>query len=381
MSTYTDAYRIHVAKKTLASAKHSRQWVYDFLIEHVNPDYKQPPDSDPAFIRAVRQVQIFVYGDAGDAAMGVPKQPATEAEVDGILGSGTLRRMETYLESLTGVCTPDSECTTVDYLVVSGKRIPVDNVRIVSFDEPKSLSFHRECPSCYSKWLPKHIKNLLATVHWDAALSAKSCFNILKNRNLSSTLGIDNPLKDGMSTVYQWMDPGPYYGHHAGDANRRSAISIDLSNAVYTKYAAKYKKEVGIERPVIQVQYHGAKKTILGMYKGQILAMLRILKALSEYFKLPFVFPADGKGNPVTTLLPGALDVKQYQGCVTHLHLSKNKFDVAGLEYQIVALLLSDDTLMKEFPSLVECFRLHDPHWTPWLDSVLESWTWDELWG
>jgi hypothetical protein len=57
------------------------------------------------------------------------------------------------------------------------------------------------------------------------------------------------------------------------------------------------------------------------------------------------------------------------------------KWDVQGLEAQIIVLLLTDAKLQQEFPSLVQCFRLQDSHWGPWLEQAKKAWRWEEVWG
>ena len=123
----------------------------------------------------------------------------------------------------------------------------------------------------------------------------------------------------------------------------------------------------------------GRGTVFLGMYAGQIHSLLYVLKALSEYTGLPLVFPVRADGTP------RGRNYKQmwksgYNGCATHRHLpSTTKWDVRGLEYQIVVMFLKGRLPMGEFPSLVESFRLHDAHWAGWLDQFEATCRWPEL--
>ena len=364
-------------------------------------------EDDSLFINVVVcDCQRFVFGDVGDAAANVPEQPATDKEVDGCLGSMTHRRMVTWMEFVEG---PDEvladkvpEIEPNEYIVFAGDRIPVEGVQIVSFDEPGGLDLYAKAKKNsrgkkkgFTAW-PKSIMDLvgkdpkfarlLGFLHWDAGWSAEGAMRALIARGLGSAIGTDRPRKvDGQVIAYQWLDPGLYYGWHGSAANPRSLVSFDLSNAVYLKYHAKYTKLCGIERPKLFISSRekvGSGKGFLGMYRDQILTTLRILKALSNHVGLPLVFPVRSKDGRSLGRNYKRLFKDDFHGVASHRHLpSTTKWDVRGFEAQVSALLLSDSKLMAEFPSLVECFRLHDDWRGPWLDQVKAAWEWKELWG
>jgi hypothetical protein len=361
----------------LKKIRKDREWVFSWAIDHAAVEGTVYPEDDGDFVNAIVSIQIAVFGDD------------SPSDIDGFLGPSTYRRMMTYVESLQPVETASEPVTTHDYMIFAGDKIPVPGVEIVSFDEVNSLSFVDSTKKGYYHW-PRPIDDLLhtnsayayllGTIHWDAALSAKSAFRILKSRGYSSCFGIDNPDKEtGVVKVFEWLDPGLYRGAHAGTkANRASVSSFDLSNAVYTKYADRYFKSSNILRPVITPRFHHTKKTMLGMYKGQVVALLRILKALAARTGLPLVFPVDDVGEPIRAVYDD-LFTKKYHGAHTHMHITRKKWDVAGLEDQIIILMLTDQDLFIEFPSLVECFRLQDSRWAKWLDNKKDRWQWDEI--
>lgn len=340
-------------------------------------------------------IQDLVYGDLADAAMGVPQRPATEAERDGRFGDDTFRRMVTYLDALKPLSenAPWHErngVKPVDHLVIKGVRIEVPGVKIVSFDEPGGLGFPGTTRRGYSRWRTSQKPHLIWMQHWDAALSARKAFKILVARGYASAFGIDNPSKtDGEVVVYQWLDPGLYRAAHGGSKpNKMCFASVDYSNAVYVKYAQRYLKMTGQARPVIKGCRNNGRSTLLGLYKGQIVAGMRIQAALAKHLgfhqrwntgrsKKPDFFPRQA-ADPSLWTTDWSPD--RPTTC-THLEYTKKKWDVAGLVDQICVLALTDSEFLDEFPWLEDNFRLGDTFWADWLESVKREWTWQEAFG
>jgi hypothetical protein len=403
-ASFTDRF----LTKTDRGREWVRRWWLDWTPEGIaiknNGGLGADPTSisDSAFFieTVVLDIQKWVFGEIVDLASKEPRGEPLPSEADGYLGTATDRRMETFVDYMGG-STEDYPSLSNQvaeeadpesgYILFDGKKIVVPNTRIITMDMEDSLDFVRDSGRGYYKW-PDSIEDLiaagdkryaylLATIHWDATLSAKTCFRILKKRGLSSCFGVDSdPDLDGDVTVYQWLDPGKYRGAHGGTkANRASVLSFDLSNAVYTKYASRYKKQNQFPRPVIKPMIHGRRsKGMLGMYKGQILATLRIMKAVGGHLGLPLVFPTDDKQKPVTTVY-GDLFGGGFHGAHTHMHITRKKWDVAGFEDQVIILLLTDPKLAEEFPSIMECFNLTDPAWQGWLEDHKSSWKWAEI--
>lgn len=375
-AAYTDRLLIKIGK--------SRTWVYDFWLDHVE-DRRAPGLilDDTAFCEMVVDVQRFLYGDEGDVAMGVPTQAATEREMDGRLGPGTSRRMETWLDWLDEEEEPQPPPTTTsdDCILVGGNRLPVGGgVQIVSLDEEDG----RWSLEKYSNKWGSREPTMLGFGHWDVCTSAAKCHSVLRSRRLSSSGCFDNPNADGVSVLYQFLDPDVRRGRHGGrDANRAAYFSFDDTNAVSNKYAERYLKKVGIARPTLHMDKRerlGRGSVFLGMYAAQIRSTLYVLKALSEYKGLPLRFPTRADGTPIGRNYKRIWRDK-WDGVATHRHLpSTTKWDIRGFEQQIIVMLLTGHLPMEDFSGLVESFRLHDEVlWDKFLKDFKETCRWAEL--
>mgnify|MGYP003111355554 FL=1 len=242
-----------------------------------------------------------------------------DLEVDGLCGPATYRRAFTHLENrVTRPSKADITKTTFSHIFCDGMgiRIPWDKVKI---DFIKA--------GCYKKVFKPRNPTMVVT-HWDAALSAKSCKNILEARKISTHFVIDN---DG--TIVQLLDTN-HIGWHAGIRKVNNvSIGIDFSNAVYTKYNKTYERRGFGKRPVVEGwRVHGRKiKPFLGFYPVQIEAYKVLLQALHDRYSIPLACPVDETGKLITTVVPDARKGK-YEGIVNHYNLTKGKWDTSGLE-------------------------------------------------
>lgn len=328
---------------------------------------------DSAIARLVCDVQTFVYGDEGDAVLGVAPAAARPWEVDGKLGTGTWRRMEAWLDHVADHDEEPAPAGT-DALIYCGERLPVDGVRVVDFTEPGGLNLPEAAlerygkRKGYTKWTkPPHVlavedgrryAKLLAVIHWDVCSSSRGCFRALLAQGFGSSMGIDN---DG--TLWLWSDPGEFRGWHAGDvANRAACISIDLSNKVAVKFAKRYLVKVGIERPVLHIDRHGRLgrgSAMLGMYAAQLETLLRVLEAYSKAIGLPHTWPLKGDGSERGRNLPNLWTDSSYHGVISHRHLpDTTKWDVRGCEIQLEVLMHERPHLADVTPLLARKFRL-----------------------
>ena len=124
-------------------------------------------------------VQDFLYSEAGDVALGIEILAATPTERDGKFGGGTYRRMRTYLESLQPIEEPQEHEST-NHVIVSGEKIAVEGVKIVTFEDPEGLSIIDASQKGYRKWRSeKNQASHIAMLHWDVCFSAHSCFRVL----------------------------------------------------------------------------------------------------------------------------------------------------------------------------------------------------------
>ena len=358
--------------------------------EGIDPNEQHSVFDDDSFIVYVLAceggVQDFLYSDPGDNALGVPSYPATKEERDGKFGSGTYRRMQTYLESLEPIV-EEEPLQGTDAIIVGGEKVSVSGVNVVTFDDPDGLSITKDSKKGYRKWgLERKFANHITMIHWDVCFSAKSCFRVLTKRGYASCFGVDNPSKkDGTVTVYQWLDPGIYRAVHGGKwPNKRCLSSVDLSNAVSIKYASRYEKMVGIPRPIIRGDRNNGTSNLLGMYKGQLIAWLRIERELAKLWGMdikvatgrkgkPDFYPSSQKAPLVSWVTGDGVTVR------THLEYTAKKWDVAGLYQQYIALYLMDSDFRDEFPWLKENFKLEESFWSDWLDDIKNEWTWSEI--
>lgn len=385
----------HAVKKTDALLK-SRGLTRDYLVrfwlqwtpegsafqeEAIPGEVRDLKDDTTFILKVVVDCQRFLFSDEGDKASGVVPQPATEGEMDGIFGPMSVRRAETFLESQRPMMPIPAAQKGVDYLLWDGKPVEVRGVRVLTPGEPGAIDLYALAGKKPLRWGASPKWHVLETSHWDVCLTSRACARVLTQRGLSSSYGIDNPTKDGLSTVYLWLDPGKYRGAHAGHpGNLVSAVSCDYTNAVdIGKYAAWYGKHVGWDRPVIEVSFHGRKRQILGMYASQVVAGMRVKQAYSKVVGIPFVRPKDEKtGLPWNAVLKG-LGGGVFRGAVTHLNFSSMKWDVAGLAEQEIVLLLAFPELQSEFPDLVASWRLQESRWQDWLSDIKTKWQWPEV--
>lgn len=239
---------------------------------------------------------------------------------DGMAGPLTCRRLITNREAIIEMAEASSE-----YIICDGEHVPIAWDKVVSLEDTGNLALPK---FCYRSITTFHRVPTMIVTHWDASLSAKSCFNILKKREISSHFVIDN---DG--TIYQLVDT-QHVGWHAGNrAVNDESIGIDFSNAYYTKYQDIYVKRGFGKRPVLSNdKVHGRKlKDHLGYYPVQIRAYKALLASLTDHYSIPLECPTDKNGNLITGVWRDAREA-EYEGIVCHYHLTNRKIDCAGLE-------------------------------------------------
>jgi hypothetical protein len=227
---------------------------------------------------------------------------------DGIVGPSTYRRLRTEQEA--------SQIASSKSIICNGKKIPIDWNKIVLWTDSNGLSIPA---SSYKKSLIR--QPTMFVVHFDVCLSAKSCFQVLKDRNLSVQFLLDN---DG--TIYQLMDT-IHIAQHAKGVNDVS-IGVEISNAFYEKFNKSYIQMGLPPREVLKNSVvHGKKiESHLGFYDVQVQALQALCKAISV-------------GHPTIKLqTPNAIEVipevvsKKYSGIIGHYHVTKEKIDPVGLD-------------------------------------------------
>tara|TARA_R100000808_G_C2155279_1_gene167333 strand:+ start:11678 stop:12529 length:852 start_codon:yes stop_codon:yes gene_type:complete len=167
-------------------------------------------------------------------------------------------------------------------------------------------------------------------VHWDGCLNSAQCAKVLGQRGLSAHFCIDN---DG--TIHQLMDTN-HVGWHARGVNSKS-IGIEISNAVFMKYAEKYDPP----RPVTPAStLHGKPfPEHLGFYDVQVDALKALLKTLCGFYNVPLECP-----NQNGELIKGVIKASSFKGIICHYHVTENKSDPACLDLAKVIEEIKDET-------------------------------------
>lgn len=227
-------------------------------------------------------------------------------KIDGLVGPVTYTRMVTEREAeensnislincgLKQIALPYAKVDDTYY-----HKLPLKNYKIVDLNKQRNIN--------------------KIVVHWDAALSTSSCFEILKKRGYSSHFSIDN---DG--TIYQFLNTN-HIAYHVKETND-NAIGIDISNAFYTKYNSTYEKRGFGKRPVIRSKVNG--KDIgehLGYYPAQIQAAKSLIAVLCDTYNIPLQVPKEFLTDPKNT-----------SGVMFHYHINNNKIDTAGFPLELI---------------------------------------------
>jgi hypothetical protein len=240
---------------------------------------------------------------------------------DGLLGPMTYRRLTTQREAERATVPGSSSV-----IICEETEIPIRWNKVVTLTDRGNLALPKDCYKSIETY--ERVPSMIVT-HWDAALSAESCYRILKKRGISSHFVIDN---DG--TIYQMVDT-QHVGWHAGNrAVNNKSIGIDFSNAYYPKYQDFYEKRGHGPRPVLSDSVvHGRKlKPHLGYYPVQIEAYKALLECLTNYYhSIPLQYPTDENGELITGVVESAKEA-DFKGVVCHYHLTNKKIDCAGLK-------------------------------------------------
>jgi len=236
---------------------------------------------------------------------------------DGLCGPLTFRRLQTDREAAHEMSRPKG-------IIANGEEIPIQWDKLVNLIDQGNLALPA---GCYRTIQRKRIPTMVVT-HWDAALSAKSCYNILKKREISSHFVIDN---DG--TIYQMVDTQNVAWHAGNRKVNNISIGVDFSNAYYLKYQDFYRRKGFGKRPVLtNSKVHGrVLKSHLGYYPAQIEAYKALLKSLHDHYGIELKCPLEVGGRMLCGVSEEAAEAK-FKGIVSHFHLTTRKIDCAGLE-------------------------------------------------
>tara|TARA_A100001015_G_C15002590_1_gene719225 strand:- start:1734 stop:2186 length:453 start_codon:yes stop_codon:yes gene_type:complete len=121
---------------------------------------------------------------------------------------------------------------------------------------------------------------------------------------------------------------------HAGSSRtNRPSVGVEISNAYYPKYQNWYVKHGFGERPIVQDAWvHGSQlEPFLGFYPEQLEALKSLWKAVHEATGIPYETPLNQFGK-TSTKYEQNVAYGDFQGFVSHYHVSKRKIDCAGLD-------------------------------------------------
>ena len=245
---------------------------------------------------------------------------------DGLVGPQTFRRVWSERESRISSYRPGVSSREQNHLVHNGSFYEIKWDKVILWDEPEGLSCKE---GTYTSYAGRPDRNPYFFVnHWDAALSASSCAKIINKRGISIHFCIDN---DG--TIYQLLDTQHAAWQAGSRAWNHNSIGVEISNAYYPKYQPWYVKNGLGERPIKSgVKCHGVKmKDFMGFYECQIEALVALFEAINRQLGIPLESPLDDKGKNLETVHPESAAC-EFQGFISHFHLTKRKIDCAGLD-------------------------------------------------
>lgn len=227
--------------------------------------------------------------------------------VDGIVGPSTYRRLMTEKEAVRLVADK--------YIVCNGNPVPIEWHKVKLWTEAGGLAAGERT---YKKANRTNIGMFI--VHFDVCLSSQSCFDVLKQRNLSVPFLIDN---DG--TIYQTLDTC-HIAWHAAGVNEKS-VGVEISNAFYMKYQPTYEKMGFGSRPVISnsVVHGHAIEEHLGFYPVQEEALKALIKALNKGLGIPL------ETSDLMTVVPEVAN-GTFKGIAHHFQVTTNKIDSCGCD-------------------------------------------------
>ena len=213
----------------------------------------------------------------------------------------------------------------VKYIWCDGERHPIAWKKVVTYREEPSWALTGN--NMKLQFTAREVKQFV--VHWDGCLNSRMCHKVLEGRGLSVHFCIDN---DG--TIIQLMDTNNIAWHARGV--NTTSIGVEVSNAVYTKYAKKYNPR----RPVLDnVECHGKQiGPILGFSDEQVKALKVLTKTICNRYKIPLEVPLNDNGELIKGV---AKSWKTFKGVMAHYHLNKGKTDPAGLDLKEV---IKDET-------------------------------------
>ena len=254
---------------------------------------------------------------------------------DGMCGPTTYRRLWTDREAKLEHYEPVERKggSKTNHIIYNNDYYPIEWDKVV-------LPFNKDGKKMDSgfKKMTKLRKPKMFVCHWDAALSADSCYKILKKRGLSIHFTIDN---DG--TIFQYLDMN-HIAYHCGKHNP-TTVGVEISNAFYPKYNSWYRRHGFGERDIVKnASVHGRSiKPFTDFYPAQVGALKALMKACHGALNIPLECPLDKNGETSYTIDQDAMK-NRFRGFISHYHVSKGKMDCANLDLKALLEEIKDET-------------------------------------
>ena len=208
------------------------------------------------------------------------------------------------------------------YLLFNGEKIPIDWNKVVLWTDTNGLKI----PETHYKE-QKSRKSKQFVIHYDACVSSKVCFEVLKQRGLSVHF-----LIDGDGTIYQLTDCSNICWHAKGVNS--TSIGVEISNPYYIKYNTSQEKLWGLKRDIVKTCKVHNKETapFLDFYPIQVAACKALIKSLSLN-GLELNYPS----GPNTELYRGVLkNVIEFSGVIGHYNVSSAKIDPGSFPIDVI---------------------------------------------
>lgn len=211
--------------------------------------------------------------------------------VDGILGPKTAAhlREEEYVAPVGS-----------DYVIVQGARIPIDGVKVVSFNEPDGLEYAAHHEGAWTRTRPASMFVLHAK---GAEGNAQMTWSYLKSKALGVHFTIE---RDG--TIWQFADPGTLATAHIGKLNNQS-VGVEMCNQMWPSrpnpYGRPIREEMYIHRDSASSHFGEPRKRVVqGFLPAQLASGVRLVRAVCAALGIPEWVPTR-LGEPWAGLMPG----------------------------------------------------------------------------
>lgn len=239
----------------------------------------------------------------------------------GLTADGMLGR-ETWIDILKRY---DFVDVNDEYFISKGRRRQLKRMppyKLYSFDEHAGIDLHAGGDfTSFKKLKKRKLKRIL--LHW-GGVNAKSCKNILFNRDLSSHLGVE------LGVAFQWLDIG-HGAWHARWANT-DTIGIDVCQQPTLMHFEKYKARgydvFRAKNPAFRPDGRQVGEKIITTLDPRTAETVReVCRDLCTVFGIPFEIPRDEDGN-VSHRLFRKKEFLAYSGILWHGSVSRTKWDV-----------------------------------------------------